>query len=255
MLSGERSNKLGAFWREALQGAPPELRLASPAPADTGRGRMARRRLPEELSVAMEQLARNEGATLFTTLLAAYSVLLHFYSGAPKVVVGFPSANRNRTETEEMIGFFVNMLPVRIDVSASASFLELLRTVRTTVLAAFAHRELPFDKIVDAVKPPRIPGRPPLFQVVFQLDNLPIAPIELPGLTLEWVEQEDGDETTARYDLAMRAVRGQHGIDLFLNYRASMFDPAWIDQLFQDYQSILSLPDLPSQWELSEPGP
>src|SRR5262249_34954144 len=133
---------------------------------------------------ALKDLSRRERGTLFITLLAAFDVLLSRYSGASEILVGTPIANRNRSETEGLIGFFVNTLVLRGDVRGNPSFRELLRRVRETALGAYAHQDLPFEKLVEELQPERDMSRSPLFQVMFILQNLGNESLTLPGLQL-----------------------------------------------------------------------
>ena len=129
-------------------------------------------------------MSRQEGATLFMTLLAAFKVLLHRYTSQDDLVVGTPIANRNRLETEGLIGFFVNALVLRTDLSGNPSFRELLRRVREVCLAAYGHQDLPFERLVEELHLERDLSRNPLFQVMFVLHNTRCETMELPGLTL-----------------------------------------------------------------------
>ncbi len=142
------------------------------------------------MAQALRELSRQEGTTLFMTLLAAFQTLLFRYSGQQDIVVGSPVAGRNRTELEGLIGFFVNMLPLRTDLSGAPTFRELLGKVRETTLDAYAHQELPFEKLVEELQPERSPSHAPLVQVVFVLQNTPRTPLELPGLTAQSIAVE-----------------------------------------------------------------
>src|SRR6185503_9101650 len=123
--------------------------------------------LSKDLSQSLQQLSHTQGCTLYMTLLAAFQVLLYRYSGQEEIAVGTPIAGRNRAETEDLIGFFVNTLVLRADFSDDPTFRELLARVRETALGAYAHQDLPFDKLVEELKPDRDLGRTPLFQVMF----------------------------------------------------------------------------------------
>ena len=155
-LSGETLEKQLAYWKQQLAGAPASLDLPTdhPRPAvQTYRGAHQAVVLPKELLDSLRKLSRNQGVTLFMTLLAAFDVLLSRYSGQQDMVVGTPIAGRNRAEVEKLIGFFVNTLVLRTDLSGDPSFRELLARVRETAMGAYAHQELPFEKLVEELKP------------------------------------------------------------------------------------------------------
>ncbi|HEX8696157.1 MAG TPA: amino acid adenylation domain-containing protein, partial [Longimicrobium sp.] len=169
-LEGEVLDRQLGYWKERLAGAPAVLELPTdrprPAVADP-RGGSASFTLPDEVSRALRELSRREGATLFMTLFAGVAALLSRYAGQPDVVVGTPIANRSRGETEDLIGFFLNTLALRIDLSGDPSVRELLGRVRETALGAYAHQEVPFERLVDELDVERSLGHTPLFQVLF----------------------------------------------------------------------------------------
>src|SRR5206468_12813367 len=178
-------------------------------PTDRPRPAVARYRgavevfdVPESVIEGLRALAREERATLFMALLGAFAVLLGRFSRQRDVAVGTPVAGRDRREMEGLIGFFVNTVVIRTDLSAEPTFRSLLGEVRATVLDAFAHQELPFDKLVEAVHPERELSRSPLFQVVFAMQNLVHRAdvLEMPGLVLSFEESDTG---TAKFDLTM----------------------------------------------------
>src|SRR5262249_54955462 len=136
------------------------------------------------LSGALRMLSRREGATLFMTLLAAFQALLARYSGQDDIVVGSPIANRTHRETEDLIGFFANTLALRTSLALRPTFRDVLRRVREVCLDAYVHQDVPFEQVVEALQPDRDLSRHPLFQVMFALQNAPVAPLELPGLVL-----------------------------------------------------------------------
>src|SRR6185295_1581693 len=165
-------------------------------PVQTYRGAFHPVELSAELSAQLRDLSRRHGATLFMTLLAAFELLLCRYAGQEQVLVGSPIANRNRSETEGLIGFFVNTLVLRGDVRGNPSFHELLRRVREAALGAYAHQDLPFEKLVEELQPDRDMSRSPLFQVMFVLQNIPNESLTLPGLQLSGLGSED---TTSKF--------------------------------------------------------
>src|SRR5690606_27208202 len=149
------------------------------------------------LTDALIGLSRQEGATLFMTLLAAFQVLLHRYTGRQHILVGSPIANRNRDELEGMIGFFNNMLVLHADLDGDPNFRALLRQVRETTLRGYEHQELPFERLVEEFQPAQSASRSPLFQVMFALQNTPRPVLRQGGLTLRPLTVDNG---TARFD-------------------------------------------------------
>src|SRR5215212_3146789 len=184
-LRGEVLNAQVEYWRERLTGAAPVLEL----PADrvrpavqSYRGAAARFEVSREVSEGLKELAQAEGVTLFMTLLAAFKVLLYRYTGQEDIVVGSPIAGRTRAEVENLIGFFVNTLVLRTDLSGGPTFRELLGRVRETALGAYAHQDVPFEKLVEELQPERDMSHTPLFQVLFVLQNALRDELELPNL-------------------------------------------------------------------------
>ncbi|HEX3253018.1 MAG TPA: amino acid adenylation domain-containing protein, partial [Pyrinomonadaceae bacterium] len=203
-LSGEVLEKELSYWREQLAGAPPVLELPADhvrPPVQTFRG--ARQSFVIDASVAegVKALSRREGATLFMTLLAAFETLLYRYSGQTSVVVGTPIAGRTQVEVEELIGFFVNTLVLRTEVSGGLSFVELLRQVKEVALGAYAHQEVPFEKLVEELEPERSLSHTPLFQVMFVMQNEDPVGVSMSGLELSGVQTE---RVTAKFDLTLQ---------------------------------------------------
>src|SRR5207253_10285153 len=157
----------------------------------------------------LKELRRGDGVTLFMTLLAAWQVLLSRYSGQEDVVVGIPIANRNRSEIEGLIGFFANTLALRGDLSGNPSFRELLARVREVALSAYAHQDLPFETLVEELRPERSLSHNPLFQVLFALQNTPALDQEIPGLKLQAMVAKGG---TAKCDLALFMAGGPQAL-------------------------------------------
>ena len=171
------------------------------------------------------------------TMLAVLQVLLQRYSSQDDIVVGTDVANRNRGEIEPLIGFFVNLLVLRTDLSGNPSFTELLQRVRQVTLAAYAHQDLPFDRLVKALQPQRYLSRtPPLFQVLLVLQNTPQKAFELPELSLKLLEVED---TTARFDLALFLKETEAGIEGEWQYNADLFNPTTINNFSTHLQNLL----------------
>ena len=175
-LQGERLDRELGYWREQLRGAPAVLELPTDRPrppVQSSRGGRESLLLPSRLCEAVRALSKAEGVTLFTTVLAAYQVLLARYTGQDDIVVGSPIAGRTRTETEGLIGFFVNTLALRTDLSGDPTFRELLVRVREVALGAFAHQDVPFDQVVEELQPERDMSRTPIFQVSLAMQNVP----------------------------------------------------------------------------------
>src|SRR3989442_10925000 len=162
------------------------------------------------------------------TLLAAFQALLHRYSGQEDILVGSPSAGRDCVETEGLIGFFVNTLVLRGDLSGNPSFHTLLQRTREAALSAFAHQEIPFEKLVEEMKPARDMSRSPLCQATFVLQNTPATEMRLPGLSVTRVEVEDG---TSQFDLTLELQETAAGIHGQLRYLTDLFDEARMQRM------------------------
>ncbi|HEY0172991.1 MAG TPA: amino acid adenylation domain-containing protein, partial [Pyrinomonadaceae bacterium] len=200
-LQGEVLEEQLRYWRRQLGGELPVLGLPTGRPrppALSYKGADRHFELTAELTGRLKEFNRREGVTLFMSLLAAFNALLHRYTGQTDLVVGAPIAGRNRRELEGLIGFFVNTLALRTDLSGRPSFRELLGRVRATTLGAFAHQELPFEKLVEELHPQRDMSRNPLFQVTLALQNAPLEEMELPGLRISPLDI--GNDAT-RFDL------------------------------------------------------
>jgi natural product biosynthesis luciferase-like monooxygenase protein/amino acid adenylation domain-containing protein/FkbM family methyltransferase len=238
-----------AWWTRRLEGAPPALALPTdhPRPAMLSfAGRTHRFRLPDEGADALRALAREEGATTYMVLLAAFNTLLARYTGQDDLVVGTPVANRGRGETEALVGFFVNTLALRTDLSGDPSFRQVLARVRETALGAYAHDELPFERLVEELHPDRGLSRTPVFQALFVLDESPLRPFRLPGLVLVPVEVEPG---TSMFDLTLGVERGENGMEARLEYATDLFDAATIERMAEHFGALLravaAAPDAP----------
>jgi amino acid adenylation domain-containing protein len=227
-----------AYWKEQLD-APSVLELATdrPRPAiQTSRGANQWFELPKSLSQALIDLSQGEDATLFMTLMAALQALLYRYSGQEDVCVGTPIANRNRSETEGLIGFLLNTLVIRTDLSDDPTFRELLGRVREVALEAYAHQDLPFEMLVEALQPARDMSRSPLFQVMFDLQVAPLDALVSSGLALSPLRVDNG---TAKFDLALSMEQGQEGLSGYLNYNTDLFDPDTIARMLVHFQALL----------------
>jgi amino acid adenylation domain-containing protein len=238
-----------AYWRQQLDGISElNLPINRPRPAvQTYQGATQFLQLPKSLSLALEALSQQEGVTLFMTLLAAFQTLLYRYTQQEDIVVGSPIANRNRSEIEGLIGFFVNSLVLRTHLSGNPTFRELLSRVREVALGAYAHQDLPFEKLVEELHPERSLNQNPLFQVVFALQNAPMEALELPGLTLSPLQFVDTG--TTRFDLEFHlweptqnnglGVDSSEGISGFAVYNTDLFDAATITRILGHFQTLL----------------
>ncbi|HEY6186814.1 MAG TPA: amino acid adenylation domain-containing protein, partial [Pyrinomonadaceae bacterium] len=202
-LQGDVLDAQLSYWKRQLAGAPPLLELPTdrPRPAvQTYNGAHLSLSLPLPLCAALRSLCRDEGVTLFMAMLAAFQTLLYRYTGEEDIVVSTGIANRMRAEVEPLIGFFVNTLVLRTDLGGSPSFRELLKQVREVTLGAYAHQDVPFELIVEAMQPERNPSYTPIFQVMMVLQNAPLERMEVPGLE---IRQVGGEGKTAKFDLTM----------------------------------------------------
>ena len=248
-LEGAELERQLAFWRMQLNGAPPYLDLPAdrPRPAlSTHRGARCARLIEPELQAALKALAQAEGCTLFMLLLAAFDVLLARYAGTEDVVVGTPVAGRPRTELEGLIGFFVNTLVLRTELRGNPRFRELLQRVKHSTLDAWMHADVPFEQLVEVLKPPRSTGRSPLFQVLFNLHNEPAGRLELSGVEATPLAIDRG---TAKFDLSVSLGETAAGLALSFEYSSDLFNATSIQRMQDDYATLLAAvvatPDAP----------
>jgi amino acid adenylation domain-containing protein len=238
-LQGGVLEKLLGFWKQQLNGAQTTLNLPTDRPrppVQTYCGATQHFALPARLAVELSRLARKEDVTLFMLLLAAFQALLHRYTGQEDLLVGSPIAGRMRVETEGLIGLFLNTLALRGDLSGDPAFRELLGRTRRVTLDAYAHQELPFEKLVDALQPGRDLSRPPLFQAMFVLQNAPLHPLELAGLKLTPLPTHSG---TAKFDLMLSLEEDAGGLSGFIEYNTGLFDAETVTRLLGHYQTLL----------------
>ncbi|MUH00256.1 amino acid adenylation domain-containing protein [Scytonema sp. UIC 10036] len=236
------------YWRKQLDGLSVlSLPTDKPRPTHpTYRGARQFLQLPKNLSLALETLSQQEGVSLFMTLLAAFQILLYRYTNQEDIAVGSPIANRNRTDLEGLIGFFVNSLILRTDLSGNLTFRTLLSQVREVALGAYAHQDLPFEQLVEELHPERNLNQNPLFQVVFALQNAPMSALELPKLTLKPIPFDSG---TTRFDLEFHLwernpqnalwVDNSEGISGFVIYSTDLFEDATISRMLGHFQILL----------------
>jgi amino acid adenylation domain-containing protein len=229
-----------AYWRQHLEGAPTLLELPAdrPRPAvRTVEGALLRGGGADgALARGVRDLARRQGATPFMVLLAAFQTVLHRLSGAEHLLVGTPIANRNRAETEKLIGFFVNTLVMRADLDGGPAFLDLLARTREATLEAHAHQDLPFEKLVEELRPERDLSHTPLFQVMLVLESLP-APPDLAGLSVAALPV---DNRTSKFDLTLIAADRPDGLELDLEYSTDLFDAPAMGRLLGWLRTLLA---------------
>ncbi len=238
-LAGPRMEEQLRYWRQQLDGAPPLLELPTDHPrrGDLGATETGSPfELAPELTRGLRELGRREGATLFMTLLAAWQALLGRYAGQDDVVVGTAIANRTRAELEGLIGFFVNSLVLRADLSGDPGFRELLGRVRETTLGAFAHQDLPFERLVEELAPERSLVHNPLFQVMFALQNMELGTPTLGELETEPLE---GADAGAKFDLRVTLSEVGEGIQGRILYRADLFEGSTIARMAEHFRVLL----------------
>jgi Condensation domain len=225
-----------AYWRRQLAGAPepPVLPATRPRPVLLGTaGEVLPFAIDPEISSELLRLSRREDATLFMTLLAAFDVLLFALTGQTYLTVGTPVAGRRRVETEGLIGFFLNTLVLRGDLTGDPTFRELLARVRESALDAYAHQDLPYERLVADL---RGRDRSPLFRIWFVLQNTPAAALELPGLTLTPEEVGAGE---VRHDLKLDLTETPQGLAGFFQYRRELFARAEVSHMAESFDALL----------------
>lgn len=239
-LSGAVLDQQIDYWRKHLAGAPPSLELPTdrPRPAvQSFNGARESFNLSRNLSMQLAELSRRQDATLFMTLLAAFEVLLYRYTGQSDIVVGTPVANRNRKELEGLIGFFVNMLALRTDLSGDLTFRELLARVREASFGAYANQDLPFEMLVEELRPVRDPSRNPIFQVIFALQNIPEANSHQSDLIIKPIDVKTG---RAQFDLALDVTEFEGQIHASLVYNTDLFDAPTMQLMVEHFKVLLA---------------
>ncbi|MEM7758012.1 MAG: condensation domain-containing protein, partial [Cyanobacteria bacterium P01_A01_bin.40] len=247
-LQGEVLETQLSYWQKQLGGSLPVLQLPTDRPrprVQTFRGAAYSFSLNSTLTEALKELSQQSEVTLFMTLLAAFKTLLYRYTFQEDILVGSPIANRNRTETESLIGFFINTLVLRTDLSGNPTFQELLGRVRQITWDAYDHQDLPFEKLVEELQPERDLSYSPLFQVKFMLDNVPKEDLKLTGLTLSFL---DAKNLTAKLDLSLDMYETASGLAGAFEYNTDLFDEATIACMANHFCSLLSgIVDNPEQ--------
>ncbi|MFC5743626.1 non-ribosomal peptide synthetase [Dyella tabacisoli] len=239
-LQGDALERQLSYWKQQLAGAPAALELPTdrPRPAvPSFRGGRVAVSLPAELSASLTALGREEGATLYMVLLSGLQILLSRWSGQKDVVVGSPIAGRIHRLLEGLIGYFANTLVLRADIGGDPSFRAVLRRVKETALGAYAHQDLPFEKLVAELQPERDLSRHPLFQVVFAFHTVPRKSLELPGLKLN---QSYRKRATAKFDLFLELFESPSGLQGSLEYASDLFDESTVKRLVSQLERLLS---------------
>jgi amino acid adenylation domain-containing protein len=249
-LEGERLANLLSYWKQQLTDAPTTVDLPTdhPRPAvQSYRGASQSMLFPKALADEVVRASQQHGVTTFMTLLAAFNLLLARYSGRDDILVGTVIANRNRAELEGLIGLFANTLPLRTRLDGDPTFLELLGRVKETALGAYAHQEMPFERLVEELRPERSASYNPLFQVVFSLQSAARRTFELSGLQLE--PFGGAIAGTSKFDLSFFALEGADGLSGRVEYNTDLFEADTIRRMLRHYMRLLELalaePDTP----------
>jgi Condensation domain/TubC N-terminal docking domain len=240
-LAGESLERGLEYWRQQLSGIPQELELSFDRPRppkQTYSADVSSMRLSNEQVSALNRIGNASQATLYMILLAAYAVLLHRYSGERDIVIGSPVANRQEPQLEQLIGFFVNALALRVRVNPVLTFRDLLSAVRDTTLDAYLHQDIPFERLVEELAPERNMTSTPLVQVVFTMHNAPPGARRLRGIEVAPIAMR---ELRVRYDLELHAYDSGSGLELSFVYNSDLFDRWRIDQMARFYVRVLDL--------------
>jgi hypothetical protein len=238
-LQGAELERLSAYWAAALEGAPELLRLPTdrPRPAvQRHEGSHRRFALERGLGDALAALGREQGATFYMTMLAAFAVLLYRLSGEEDVVIGSPIANRNDLELQNLIGFFTNTMALRVQVGGNPSFREVVARARATALGAYDHQDLPFEKVVERLAPRRDPSYNPLFQVNFRAQATERPLLELPGIAVEPLPVDIG---FSRFDLALELELGPAALAGYFEYDRDLFEDSTVAGFERDLRTML----------------
>ncbi len=238
-LQPERIDTLLTYWKQQLAGKLP-LNLPTDRPQSSlpsFKGAQEKLVIPQTLTESIKQLSHQESATLFMTMLAAFKTLLYRYTGQTDILVGSPIANRNRAEIASLIGFFVNALVLRTNLAGEPSFRELLARVRQTALEAYVHQDLPFEKLVEELKPERDLSYNPLFQVMFVLQNFPISTPKLSDISISC---EEAHNNTSKFDLTLFVEETEQHLVATLEYNTDLFNADTINRMLGHYATLLA---------------
>ncbi|WP_258005901.1 non-ribosomal peptide synthetase, partial [Cylindrospermopsis raciborskii] len=228
-----------AYWKQKLTGANQILELPTDyprSPIPSYQGSAVNFAINPQTTQEFKKLCESQGATLFMGLLAVFSILLMRYSGQEDLLIGTPIANRNRKQTEDLIGFFVNTLVIRNNLSGNPNFINLLSITKEETLQAYAHQDVPFEKIVEEINPQRNLSQHPLFQVMFVWQNAPMNKLELPNLQLSPWRLE---QRLAKFDLTLLMTETEQGIDGTWEYRTDLFAPETINRMIGHFETLL----------------
>jgi len=239
-LSGEVLDERLKYWKKQLGGKLSLVNLATDRPRPlipSYRGAAVLMSLPKSLCEPLRALSRQEGVTMFMGFLTALKALLYKHTGQEDIIVGTSALNRSRAELEPLIGFFVNTLPLRTDLGGNPRFLELLRRVKEVALGAYAHQEMPFEKLVEEIKPERKLIQMPLFNIVFGMQNAPKEEARLSGLKITPLANE---QETARFDLTLWITEGAEAMKAAWVYSADLFEEETIIRLHGRFETLLS---------------
>jgi amino acid adenylation domain-containing protein len=238
-LQGAALEEQVSYWKAHLSGAPTVLELPTDRPRPPLQVYSGGHQLlacPRALSEALKALSRQEDATLFMTLLAAFATLLYRYTGQDDVLVGLPIANRTRNELEGLIGLFANTLVLRADMRGNPNFRQLLQRVREAALGAYSHQDLPFEALVEKLQPARDLSRNPLFQVMFALHNVPT---EAPAATGLAANQLDVNSGATQFELSFQVTETEEGLNEVWEYNTGLFDASTIERMTTHFHTLL----------------
>ena len=240
-LQGEVLESQLSYWKKQLEGKLPVINLPTDKPSpDVQTFQGARRSLilPESLTKELKSFSQKQEVTLFTTLLAGFYILINWYTQQEDIIIGTDVANRNFAEIEGLIGFFINQLVLRTKVSDNSNFQEFLMQVLEVTLGAYSHQSLPFSKLVEVINPDRDLSRHPIFQVKFVLQNTPMPPLEIAGLTITVLD--DVDNGTVPLDLLLDMIETDKGMAAMLKYNTDLFNVNTIDNMLKNYVQVLT---------------